>query len=163
MIIINMSLLEHACFIVGCQCDKLHINRPKFDTLCTGGVKCYNANCWFTHPPDRAMPKLIDDLCKNGVNCKWSKCRYIHPERKKSTYVERKVQRCKYGKNCPRADKCKRPGHDLEPVRCPFGGCCRNKNAENELKCLLDHSKIQSKCPHGTKCKRAEYCWFAEH
>ena len=156
-----MSLLEHACFKVNCECKNLHINRPRFKKFCVSKEDCRNANCWFTHLPERKMPVLIDELCKKGNDCKLVTCCRIHPERPIVNFVERQHQRCKFGNKCT-DDKCDKPGHDLQPVRCRFGSSCYKKTSEVNP-CVFSHDKIGSACPFGINCKRGVSCWFAKH
>lgn len=159
-----MNLSENICTSVDCKCSKLHVNRPKFNRPCRGGAECPNANCYYTHPPERKQPNLIYTFCKFGSKCSRASCPFLHPENHdKVEYVEKKVRKCKWRSNCPKkGGECNLEGHDEPAPICRFGIACRNKyNATNP--CIWAHVKIQSLCPYGEDCNREEKCWYAFH
>lgn len=159
-----MDLKSNVCTSVACKCSKLHVNRPRFDRPCKGKAECPNANCYYTHPPEREQPELIYMFCNFGAKCSRASCRFLHPERHEQTeYVEKKVKKCRWRSNCPDQEgKCDLEGHEEPPPICRFGIVCRNKDRKDKP-CLWAHVKKQSLCPHGEDCRRGDKCWYAFH
>lgn len=151
------------CTRVSCECEKIHVNKPRFNISCKGGANCPNANCYYTHPEERKQPKLIYVFCKRGVRCSRASCAFIHPERRGENYIERPVKKCKLRANCPDKDgKCNLPGHNEPPPLCRFGSNCHRKDL-SKFACPYSHTKIQAPCPKGADCVRGNKCWYALH
>lgn len=150
------------CTTVACECEKLHINRPKLDKECKSGRDCKSANCWFRHPEDRIDIKRVNEMCPDGPGHRDPKCVYIHGEFSvPAAFVEGGGRNCKYGNKCTKRG-CEFGGHDKPPKPCKDGMECKFKNKRRNP-CIWSHELIEGECPGGSNCDRGLCCLYEKH
>lgn len=133
---------------------------PRFTDECRNGAACIAANCWWAHPPDRPMPKLIAVVCKNGTACTNKWCLYLHPQRQIAEFVPKNLKgTCKFGKNCWDAACQKVRSHTAPPRMCGMGKKCPKKATT----CQFSHEMRAADCKDQASCRLGDRCLFIHY